>query len=402
MTSAFAVASPATAQPTPRPGIITPRSANPGIVPPWLQAAPGEAPQPRNPGIVPPWLQHAPGDGAADAPAPTPLPTPAEAPARGGIDALTMAREAIRKLDVAAPGDVRAFEGGGTGDVIGFLPDGTIVRIPARPRPDRAQIEAVLQHEQQRSQALVDDVRGFFTKLGVTEAEGNDDRVVVEFLPTFDNAAYIPEADHIHIGIDPRTGRSFADGNDVVAHEYSHRIIDRLSHGLSLGGEDAAIHESLADTFAAAYDPDWTMGEDLGEPIRQMDHPEMMGHPGHVADLERVFAPGSAFMHQAETRTGEIVNVPDMHVVAGIPNKAASIIGNELGRPTMAKIYINALRDYVRPGRQIEGLAAATMLAAKDLYGSGSHEFQVTQQAWDAVGVLDLLKAQGAPAGRQA
>jgi hypothetical protein len=364
----------------PAPSIGTPRSVNPGIVPPWLQHAPGEV---------------APGTGqAAEAPAPTPVTTAR----RGGEGALATARESIKQLATMTPGTHEAKFA--DGDVIGFLPDGTIVRIPARPQPDRGRIEQVLQREQDKSQALVEDVRGFFTKLGVTDAEGNDDDVVVEFLPDFDNAAYIPEADHIHIGIDPRTGHSFADGRDVIAHEYSHRIIDRLSHGLQLGGEDSAIHESLADTFAAAYDGDWTMGEDLGEPIRIMDHPERMGHPGHVADLDRVLAPGSPFMHEEETRSGRIVEVPDMHVVAGIPNKAASIIGDELGKPTMAKIYINALRDYVRPGRQIEGLAAATMLATKDLFGAESHEFDVVEQAWDRVGVLDLLKEQAGQRGQ--
>jgi Zn-dependent metalloprotease len=95
-----------------------------------------------------------------------------------------------------------------------------------------------------------------------------------------------------------------------------------------------------------------------------------------------------------DRRTGEVVTAPDWHVVAGIPNKAAAIIGDELGRDTMGKIYLKAVRENVHGGKEIEGLATAVLKSAKDLYGVNSREFQVTKDAWDQVGVLELLQQQ--------
>ncbi|MCW2922713.1 MAG: Thermolysin metallopeptidase alpha-helical domain, partial [Thermoleophilia bacterium] len=59
---------------------------------------------------------------------------------------------------------------------------------------------------------------------------------------------------------------------------------------------------------------------------------------------------------------------------------------------TMAKIYLKAVREGVKPGQEIEGLASAVMQSASDLFGADSHELQVTKDAWDAVGVLKLVQ----------
>lgn len=341
-----------------------PRSGNPGIVPPWLR------------GGLPP----APAPGSPDGPAVPVTPPTSSAPA---ADAASGARERSLGSRSAARG------------------------------VDQARLQEYVRREQQRAEDAVADVRRFFDRLGVRAGEGNGAAAAVEFLADFPNAAYLPigpdgrEVDHIHIGRDPRSGRSFAQARDVVAHEWAHRVVDRLARQpLELSGEDAAVHESLADTFAAAYDADdWQIGEDIGTPIRTMDRPELLGHPGHVKELDRVLAPGSKFIHPIEledgsvarTRDGRVVMVPDWHVVAGIPNKAASIIGDELGRDAMARIYVKAVRDHVRPGQEIEGLASAVLRSTEELYGAGSRELAVAREAWDQVGVLDLLEGGSTP-----
>lgn len=304
-----------------------------------------------NAGIVPPWLQAGrvtPGSPVATAPSVTDAP-PSDARAIATSPAIAGAQSGAAALGV------------------------TLVRlVPSR--RDTGAREGVAR-QQAEVEAGVEQVRDFFTGLGVTAREGTDDSLRVAFDPRFPNAAYIPDLDAIQIGVDPRSGRSFGDAKDVVAHEYSHRVIDRMT-GLGVGGEDSAIHESLADTFAAAFDvDDWTLGEDIGEPIRDMENPGRLGDPSHVDQFDP--------------------RERDMHSVAGIPNKAASIIGNELGRDTMAEIYVDAMRRFIRPGQEIEGLAAATMRSARDLFGPSSPEFTTTVKAWDQVGVLDLLRRDG-------
>ncbi|MCB0880339.1 MAG: M4 family metallopeptidase, partial [Thermoleophilia bacterium] len=264
------------------------------------------------------------------------------------------------------------------------------------------------QREQQQIEAEVKDIQAKFAALGIRPEEGNGP-VKAYFQPDFPNAAYAPDGipefgsarDSITVGVDPRSGQSFGESEDVIAHELAHRVVDHMTkHPLSMNptSEDVAIHESLADTFAALVDDDdpWTLGEDLVEPVRIMDHPERLGHPGNVSDLKKILVPGGEHMVPVgrDRRTGKVVEAPDWHVVAGIPNKAASMIGKELGKDELGKIYINAIRKYLQPGKEIEGLASATLKSAEELYGAQSKQLQTTKDAWDAVGVLELLDKQ--------
>lgn len=353
-----------------------------------------------NPGIVPPWLQ-----GGARPAAVQPVPAPAPSvPARNGSVA-----EATASLDaltfVPIPGGV----------IVVDLPDGGEPVRPVSTVP-RASIDVA--REQQRLEETVADVQARFAELGVTHREGNGP-VVARFNPRYPNASYAPDgvpskgvpADSITVGVDPRSMTPFSRAKDVVAHELAHRVIDHMTGGelnLSPLSEDVAVHESLADTFAALVDDDdWVIGDELSGPIRVMDDPEQLGHPDHVDDLDRILAPGSSFMHEVplrdggvlrDKRSGEPVRVPDWHIIAGIPNKAAAIIGEELGRAKLGEIYVKAVRENVRPGAEIEGLAGAVLKSARDLYGAGSRELQVTRDAWDAVGLLELAERPSAPA----
>lgn len=372
------------------------RTGNPGIVPPWLQG--GSRP------VTPPAAGGA-------APAPAAPATPVAAPI-SGADALAAARKALEFIPV--PGGVIVVDVPGGHDHGGPVDFRDFSGRAERP----ARFDQVA--EQERLEHTVDDVQARYRAMGVKDSEGND-HVVSRFDPTFPNAAYMPDgnprkgmpADSISVGVDPRDNTPFAKAEDVVAHELAHRIIDHMTGGkmdISPLSEDVAVHESLADTFASLVDDDdWVIGDQLVEPIRVMNDPEQLGHPDNVDDLSRVMAPNSPFMHQVplangdvlrDRQTGRPVLVPDWHVIAGIPNKAASIIGDSLGREKLGEIYLNAVRKYVTGGKEIEGLASATMRSAGELFGAQSHELQVTRDAWDAVGVLELVERQQGAAAR--
>lgn len=315
-----------------------------------------------NPGIVPPWLQGSVGTGAVGA-----------VPTAPGTDA------------VLAHAWISPFGA----DVEAYLHDA--LRGARQSRSDSA--------GQQQVEEVVARVQEAYARLGVTDAEGNGP-VHAEYHPEFPNAAYAPNGDReygfrpdsINIGVDPRTGQSFADATDVIAHELGHRIVEHMTGGTfdnSPASEDVAVNESLADTFASLVDDDdWVIGDELAEPIRDMAHPERMGHPGSVAELKDVLAPGSPFLYPATTTSGRTVMLPDWHVVAGVPNKAAAIIGDRLGREKLGEIYLDAVRNHVRGGGRISGLAKATIQSAADLFGTDSRELQVTADAWRAVGLL--------------
>lgn len=355
-----------------------------------------------NTGIVPPWLQGPRQLASGNLPADTPatIPTPAT---RDALVAVPLSNGNVIVFDV--PDGVIGRRGGHEGH--DHAPQGPQRGVGAIVDARRG-VNA--RAEQQRIDQTVERIQSQYAQLGIEDHEGNSP-VKAYFRPDFPNAAYAPNGyseaqlprDSIGVGIDPRSGRSFAEADDVIAHELAHRIIDKMTPAklsMDARSEDVAVHESLADTFASLVDrDDWVLGEELVKPVRVMDKPEQLGHPGHVDDLKTVLAPGSKHMHPiGQDRAGNVVMGPDWHVVAGIPNKAAAMIGNALGRDKLGEIYIKAVREGVRPGREIEGLAVAVLQSAKDLYGASSREFQVTQDAWDTVGVLDLLKEQAASA----
>jgi hypothetical protein len=232
--------------------------------------------------------------------------------------------------------------------------------------------------EQIRTEAHVERVRDFFADLGVRASEGNGPAKSVEFSPNLKNAEYVPaqahshDADHVHIGVDPRSGRSFNEAPDVIAHEWAHRVIDHITKGqmsTSPMSEDVAVHESLADTFAAAYDTsNWTLGEGTGSIIRDMARPERLGHPGHVSDLRGRIKPGGDLMVPVRNARGGVSEAPDWH--------------------KMAHLYLDTIRNNFRPGTGIAGLAVGTLHSARDLFGRDSAEFAATRDAWLAVGIF--------------
>lgn len=240
--------------------------------------------------------------------------------------------------------------------------------------------------ERQAARSTLNDVQKMFTNIGVKAYEGNGPGMRVIFNSSFPNAAYVPEEDVMIIGRSP-SGKSFAFAKDVIAHEYSHRVADFILR-IEPAGESGAVNESLADTYAAAVDTDdWMVAEDVvSGGVRDMLHPERPQDavsidggpkkplPGHMKDYMTVHAD---------------VDQGGVHLNMGIPNKAAALIGEKLGRQTMAQIYLDAMRNHMGPLSTIASTAKATMRATSARFGTNSPEMKTVVKAWDAVGIVE-------------
>jgi Zn-dependent metalloprotease len=77
-----------------------------------------------------------------------------------------------------------------------------------------------------------------------------------------------------------------------------------------------------------------------------------------------------------------------VHLNMGIPNKAAALIGQKLGREKMAQIYIDAMREYMGPRSTMDSTARATFNATAARYGADSKEAKAVIKAWDTVGLV--------------
>lgn len=221
---------------------------------------------------------------------------------------------------------------------------------------------------------------------GMFRAAGADELAVARVPEAYDrsylNASYAPRVgpfgDHIRIGRSAEGGGSLAT-LDVVAHEFSHKVIHEYAPRLALsrGGDGRAIHESLADTFAMAVDTDdWLVAEDaVPGGMRSVAEPELLGaRQGGEA------VPAPITREQLDDGAEE-------HLAAGVGNKVAWRIGEALGRPELARIYVAALeRRGLGFNATYAGLARDVRAAATELHGAGSDAANVVDAAWRQAG----------------
>ncbi len=195
---------------------------------------------------------------------------------------------------------------------------------------------------------------------------------------------------------------------DVVAHEFTHGLIDHTAD-LIYQGESGALNESFADVFAAMVerrvrgesDKTWLIGEDVitpgvaGDAIRSMANPKAFG---------------GAPDHYSERYTG-YGDRGGVHINSSIPNHAFYLLakggkhrlGTEvkgIGADKAAAIWYKALTEYMFQTSDFAWTRSATMQAASVLYGEGSDAQNAVCRAWFAVGVGSSCDPQWLMNGR--
>ena len=189
---------------------------------------------------------------------------------------------------------------------------------------------------------------------------------------------------------------------DVAGHEMSHGVTEN-SAGLTYSGESGGLNESTSDIFGTmveyfannASDPgDYLIGEqfDLKKHVgfRRMDNPSADGSSANcwsstVGNLDVHYSSGvgNHFFYLlsegsgAKTLNGVSYNSPTCNgsTVTGIGHDAA------------ARIWYRALTVYMTSNTDYKGARTATLNAARDLYGSGSPQYNAVAAAWSAVSV---------------
>jgi hypothetical protein len=209
-------------------------------------------------------------------------------------------------------------------------------------------------------------VRDAFAGWGLDAADGNE-LIARDWYDEsiYHNAHYDPGEDKMEFGLGD-DAMPYAMGSDVIAHEFTHRVISK-NGGINYQGESGAINESLADTMAAALDQDWIVGEDV------IEH-------------------GIRDMSREVTIDDFVVTTSDhggVHSNSAIPNHAAYLIGEDVGRDKMGAIYARTMDNYLSPDMDFRDLAQGTWQAAQELYGRDSAEARAVQQAWEGVLLVD-------------
>ncbi|MCX6549696.1 MAG: M4 family metallopeptidase [Acidobacteria bacterium] len=191
----------------------------------------------------------------------------------------------------------------------------------------------------------------------------------------------------------------FSGALDVVAHELTHGVTDYTS-GLIYRNESGALNEAFSDIMGASaefyYQPlgngylkaDYLLGEDLTSPLsgfRSMANPQAFGDPDHYS--KRYL--GSSDNGGVHTNSG-IANQAFYLAVEGGTNRTSGLAVTGVGsanRDKIEKVFYRAFTQMLPANATFAIARAATIQAARDLYGTGSDVDRAVTQAWTAVGV---------------
>ena len=201
---------------------------------------------------------------------------------------------------------------------------------------------------------------------------------------------------------DGRIFERFTKPVDVLAHEFSHAVVEHTAD-LVYRGQSGALNESVADVFAAclkqrvlgqdAAEGDWLIGEGIFTPAVRARALRDMAAPGTAYDDPELGADP-----QVGHMDDYVVTASDnggVHLNSGIPNKAFQLAAVAVGGRAIegaGRIWYAALvGGDVSPDADFADFAAATVAAA------GEHA-DVVRRAWAEVGVEPAAGGRRAPA----
>ncbi len=192
----------------------------------------------------------------------------------------------------------------------------------------------------------------------------------------------------------------FSGALDVVAHELAHAVTDFTSALIPLD-ESGALNEAFSDIIGVEVEhyaepffrdgagvADYLLGEDVIEPggIRSLPNPQQFGDPDHYS-LRFLGLNDNGGIH-----TNSLIATHAYYLaIEGGTNRVSGLSVTGVGatnREQMEQVFFRAFTNFLTPLSTFSDARAATIQAARDLYGVGSTPEAVVIQAWNAVGVL--------------
>jgi Zn-dependent metalloprotease len=191
-----------------------------------------------------------------------------------------------------------------------------------------------------------------------------------------DNAAWMSEKSLFFFGAGGQLFKPFAQGSDVVGHEFTHAVVSATSN-LEYKGQSGALNEHFADVFGEMFqayteekEPGFLIGEgimkDPTKPLRDMLNPAegLAKQPGHVNDIPAEYD-GSCVADGNNDNCG-------VHTLSGIPNRYSALVIQRLGWLKVRDIFFKVMTERLQSNASFFDYAEAmsdecsVQLAASD------------------------------------
>ena len=204
--------------------------------------------------------------------------------------------------------------------------------------------------------------------------------------------------------------------SDMVGHEWGHGITKYcLANGLPTTGESVCISEGMSDVWGTLFEfylkgnnANWLVGEDyVSNPyIRSLSNPlsknQADTYKGTNYDINNIntYANGGVLgywfylMSHGGSGVNSFYDSNDPNNLNGHNYLNYNIQG--IGMSQVSQIFYRAY-PYLTSSLSYYDLRNATIQAASDLFGTSCVQINMVKNAWDAVGVYDMLPEIGNP-----
>ena len=185
---------------------------------------------------------------------------------------------------------------------------------------------------------------------------------------------------------------------DIVGHELTHGVTAYSSNLIYLN-ESGALNEGFSDEMGTSLEfffqppgdglehADYLIGEDVVRPggFRSLSDPASLGQPDHYSNRFL----GTSDNGGVHTNSG-IANQAFYLAIEGGRNRTSGLSVQGVGggnREQIEKVFYRAFTQLMPSNATFSVARAATIQAARDLYGAGGTVETAITQAWTAVGV---------------
>jgi Zn-dependent metalloprotease len=206
----------------------------------------------------------------------------------------------------------------------------------------------------------------------------------------------LPSNVRLVVGGVPVGVRNFAGSIDVVAHELTHGVTAFSSHLLPVN-ESGALNEAFSDMMGASVEffsrpasANYLMGENLvtvpvAGLVRSLQDPLAYGTPDNYA-IRLTDIADNGEVHSNSTIASHAFYL----AIEGGTNRTSGLAVTGVGsanREQIEKVFYRGFTQLLTSNATFSAARAATIQAARDLYGVGSAPERAVIQAWTAVGV---------------